>query len=41
MFIKIISVCSKIHTKHVNTLCEQNVDVLSVKPGVHKAVPEL
>jgi len=28
-----IAVCSQIHTKHVNTLCGQNVELLSVKPG--------
>jgi len=27
-----IAVCSEIHTKHINTLCEQNVELLSVKP---------
>jgi len=30
---KIIAVCSEIHTKHINTLCGQNVKLLSVKPG--------
>ena len=29
-----ISLCSEIHTKHINTLCEQNVELLSVKLGV-------
>jgi len=28
---EIIAVCSQIHTKHVNTLCGQNVDFLYVK----------
>ena len=27
----IIAVCSQIHTKHLNTLCGQNVELLSVK----------
>ena len=27
----IFAVCSEIHTKHVNTLCEQNVELLNVK----------
>ena len=30
---EIIAVCSEIHTKHTNTLCGQNVEFLSVKPG--------
>ena len=30
-FREIIAVCSQIHTKHVNTLCGQNVDLLKVK----------
>ena len=27
-----IAVCSQIHTKHINTLCGQNVELLNVKP---------
>ena len=30
---KIIAVCSEIHTKHINTLYGQNVELLDVKPG--------
>ena len=30
---EIIVVCSEIHTKHINTLCEQNVELLNVDPG--------
>jgi hypothetical protein len=30
---EIIAVCSQIHTKHINTLCGQNVELLNVKPG--------
>jgi hypothetical protein len=30
---EIIAVCSQIHTKLINTLCEQNEDLLNVKPG--------
>jgi hypothetical protein len=30
---EIITVCSQIHTKHINTLCGQNVGLLNVKPG--------
>ena len=26
MFVEIIAVCSQIHTKHINTLCGQNVE---------------
>ena len=32
---EIIVVCSEIHTKHVNTLCGQNVELLNVKLAVH------
>jgi len=28
-----MAVCSEIHTKHINTLCGQNVEFVSVKPG--------
>jgi hypothetical protein len=31
----IIAVCSEIHTKHINTLCGQNVELLNVKLMVH------
>jgi hypothetical protein len=32
LYREIIAVCSQIHTKHVNTLCGQNVELLNVKP---------
>jgi hypothetical protein len=32
---EIIAVCSEIHTKHINTLCGQNVELLNVKLVVH------
>jgi hypothetical protein len=32
---EIIAVCSEIHTKHTNTLCGQNVELLNVKLVVH------
>jgi len=32
---EIIAVCSQIHTKHINTLREQNVELLNVKLAVH------
>jgi hypothetical protein len=30
---EIIAVWSEIHTKHTNTLCGQNVELLNVKPA--------
>jgi len=30
---EIIAVCPEIHTKHINTLCGQNVEFMNVKPG--------
>ena len=35
LYREIIAVCSQIHTKHVNTLCGQNVELLNVKLKVH------
>ena len=35
LYTEIIAVCSQIHTKHINTLCRQNVELLSVKLVVH------
>jgi len=35
LYRKIIAVCSLIHTKHINTLCGQNVELLNVKLAVH------
>ena len=34
-FREIIAVCSQIHTKHINTLCGKNVELLNVKLAVH------
>jgi len=31
LYREIIAVCSDIHTKHINTLCGQNVEFVSVK----------
>jgi len=28
---EIIAFCSEIHTKHINTMCGQNVELLNVK----------
>jgi len=33
LYREIIAVCFEIHTKHINTLCGQNVELLNVKPG--------
>ena len=30
---EIVAVCSEIQAKHINTLCGQNVEYFSVKPG--------
>jgi len=35
LYREIIAVCSQIHTKHVNTRCGQNVELLNVKLAVH------
>ena len=35
LYREIIAVCSQIHTKHTNTLCGQNVELLNVKLTVH------
>jgi hypothetical protein len=32
LYSEIVAVCSQIHT---NTLCEQNVEFVNVKPGLH------
>jgi len=31
----IIAVCSQIHTKYINTLCEHNQELLNVKLVLH------
>ena len=41
MYREIIAVCSQIHTKHINTLCGQNVELLNVKLAVHIATTGL
>jgi hypothetical protein len=35
LYREIIAVCSQIHTKHINTLRGQNVELLNVKLAVH------
>jgi len=34
LYREIIAVCSEIHTKHINTLCGQNVEFV-VNPVLH------
>jgi len=35
LYREVIDVCCQIHTKHINTLCGQNVELLNVKLAVH------
>jgi len=35
LYREIIAVCSQIHTKHINAVCGQNVELLNVKLAVH------
>ena len=35
LYREITAVCSQIHTKHINTLCGQYVELLNVKLAVH------
>ena len=32
LYREIMAVCSEIHTKHINTMCGQDVELLSVEP---------
>ena len=41
LYREIIAVCSQIHTKHINTLCGQNVEMLNVKLAVYIVTTEL
>jgi hypothetical protein len=41
LYREIIAVCSQIHTKHTNTLCGQNVELLNVKLVLHKVILRL
>ena len=41
LYREIIAVCSEIHTKHINTLCGQNVEFVTVKLEVHIATTGL
>jgi len=33
LYREMIAICTQIHTKHINTLCEQNVELMNVEPG--------
>ena len=35
LYREIMAVCSEIHTKHINMMCGQNVELLNVKLAVH------
>ena len=35
LYREIIAVCYEIHTKHMNRVCGQNVELLNVKLAVH------
>jgi len=35
LYREIIADCSEIHTKYINTLCGQNVELLNIKLVVH------
>ena len=39
LYREIITVCSQIHKKHINTLCGQNVWLLNVNLAVHIVTP--
>ena len=41
LYREIISICSQIHTKHINTLCGQNVELLNVKLMVNIVITGL
>ena len=38
LYSEIIAVCSQIHTKHINTMCGQNVGLVNVKLVVYIAI---
>ena len=41
LYREIIAVCSQIHTKHINTQCGQNVELLNVKLAVYTVITGL
>ena len=38
LYREIIAVCSQIHTKHINTVCGQNVEFVNVRHSKHLAL---
>ena len=38
LYSEIIAVCSQIHTKHINTLCGQNVDIFGLYTAQYDAL---
>ena len=41
LYREIMALCSEIHTKHINTLCGQNVELLNVKLVVRKVTTKV
>ena len=41
LYREIIAVCSQIHTKHINTVCGQNVELSNAKLAAHTATVRL
>ena len=41
VYMEIIAVCSQIYTKHINTVCGQNVEFVNVKLVVHIVTTEI
>jgi hypothetical protein len=41
LYREIIAVCSEIHTKHMNTVCGQNVELLNFKLVVYTVISKV
>ena len=41
LYREIITVCSHIHTEHINTLCVQNGELLNIKLVAHRVTTGL
>ena len=41
LYSEIMALCSQIHTKHINTPCGQNVELLDVKLAVHIVITQI
>ena len=41
LYREVIAFSSQIHTKHINTLCGQNIEIVNVKLVVHIVTTEL